>query len=144
MKSFVLIGVLTLTIAGCHREPGAASGILNVGGEAKLVSSDGSDITLETFGAPAAGKTSRRSTKTSKVERSSCPRGHRPRPGHRRGRCPSRDQGRAGAGSIYWVECSRLRPSRMSGPPAIPGRATGFTTIRMPSMMSTTALQSRG
>src|SRR4051794_30914178 len=75
MKSFVLIGVLALTIAGCRREPGSGLWNLTVGGAAQLVSPDGSDLTLETLGAPAPGKTSRRPPRTSKVEQVRLPAG---------------------------------------------------------------------
>ena len=109
MRSAVLIGFLTLVISGCHRESGSGLWHLNVGGEAKLVSSDGSDITLETFGAPAAGKTRRRSTKTSKVEEVKMPAGTTVLVLAIDGddaRVEIKDG--SNAGSIYWVECSQL------------------------------------
>ena len=109
MRSVVLIGVLALVISGCHREPGSGLWHLNVGGKAKLVSSDGSDITLETFGAPAAGKANRRSTRTSKVEEVKLPAGTTVLVLAIDGddaRVEIKDGSKAG--SIYWVECSRL------------------------------------
>ena len=112
MRSIVLIGALTLMIAGCQREPGSGLWDLRVGGDAKLVSPDGSDITLETF-APAAGKTNRRSSKTSKVEEVKLPVGTTVLVLAIDGddaRVEIKDGSRAG--SIYWVECARLEALR--------------------------------
>src|SRR5262245_29564547 len=109
MRFIILIGVLTLMIAGCRREPGSGLWDLSVGREAKLISPDGSDITLETFGAPAAGKTNRRSSKTSKVEEVKLPAGTTVLVLAIDGddaRVQIKDGSRAG--SIYWVECARL------------------------------------
>src|SRR5262245_43960376 len=109
MRSVVLIGVLTLVISGCHREPGSGLGHLSDGGEARLVPAAGSDITLETFSAPAAGKTNRRSTTTSKVEEVNLPAGTTVFVLTIDGddaRVEIKDGSRAG--SVYWVECSRL------------------------------------
>ena len=110
MRSVVLIGVLlALVISGCHREPGSGLWHLNVGGKAKLVSPDGSDITLETFGAPDAGKTVQRSTKVSKVEEVKLPAGTTVLVLAIDGD-DARVEIKEGSktGSIYWVECSRL------------------------------------
>jgi hypothetical protein len=111
MRSFVPIGVLTLMLAGCQKQPGSGLWNLKVGGEAKLVSSDGSDITLETFGAPTKGKASRRSPKTSKVEQVKLPAGTLVLV-HAIDGDDARVEIKEGssAGSIYWVECNRLEP----------------------------------
>jgi hypothetical protein len=109
MRLFVLVGALSLMIAGCQRGPGSGLWHLQVGGVAKLVSSDGSDITLETLSTPAQGKMSRRSPKTSKVEQVKLPAGTTVLVLAIDGddaRVEIKDGSRAG--SIYWVECARL------------------------------------
>jgi hypothetical protein len=109
MRLFILVGVITLIVAGCQREPGSGLWNLKVGGEAKLISSDGSDITLETLIGPAEGKTSRRSAKTSKVEEVKLPAGTTVLVLAIDGD-DARVEIKEGpkTGSIYWVECSRL------------------------------------
>jgi hypothetical protein len=110
MRSIFLVGVFLPVMAGCHREPGSGLWHLTVGGEARLVSSDGSDITLETFGTPATGKTNRRSISTRKVEEVKLPAGTTVLVLAIDGddaRVEIKDGSRAG--SVYWVECSRLQ-----------------------------------
>ena len=109
MKFLVMIGALTLMLAGCESKPGNGLWNLNVGGQAKLVSPDGSEIPLETFGSPAQGKTSRRLPKTSKVEQIKLPAGTTVLVLAIDGddaRVEIKDGPRTG--SIYWVECARL------------------------------------
>jgi hypothetical protein len=109
MRFLALIVFLTMMIPGCERQPGNGLWNLKVGGEAKLVSSDGSEITLETFGAPAQGKTSRRLPKTSKVEQIKVSAGTTVLVLAIDGddaRVEIKDGPRTG--SIYWVECARL------------------------------------
>jgi hypothetical protein len=109
MKSVVLVGVLALAISGCHQKPGSGLWHLTIGGQAKLVSSDGSDITLETLSGAAGGKTSRPSTKTAKVEEVKLPAGTTVLVLAVDGD-DARVEIKEGpkAGSVYWVECSRL------------------------------------
>ena len=109
MRLFVLVGLLTLLVAGCQREPGSGLWNLKVGGEAKLISSDGSDITLETLGATGQGTRSRRAPKTSKVEEVKLPAGTTVLILAIDGddaRVEIKDGSHAKA--IYWVECARL------------------------------------
>jgi hypothetical protein len=109
MRLFVLVGALTLLVAGCQREAGSGLWNLKVGGEAKLISSDGSDITLETRGAAGQNPTSRRSSKTSRVEEVKLPAGTTVMILAIDGddaRVEVKDGSHAKA--IYWVECARL------------------------------------
>ena len=111
MRTSVLIGVLTLMITGCGSKPGHGRWNLKVGGEARLVSTDGSEITLQTLGSSAQGKVSRRSRRTTEVKQITLPAGTTVAVLAIDG-----DDARveikegSGAGSIYWVECIRLEP----------------------------------
>jgi hypothetical protein len=110
MRFCLLLAAVSLALGGCRSEPGAGLWHLEVGGEAKLVSSDGSDITLETFAAvPAQGKTRAKAPKTGKIEQVKLPAGTSVRVLAIDGddaRVEIKDGSKAG--SIYWVECSRL------------------------------------
>ena len=109
--AFVVIAALSLMMAGCQKQRGSGLWDLKVGGEARLISPDGSDITLETFSAPAKVKTSRRSPRTSKVEQVKLPAGTVVLV-HAIDGDDARVEIKEGtsAGSIYWVECARLEP----------------------------------
>jgi hypothetical protein len=109
MRSTVLVSVLVLAISGCHQQPGSGLWHLTIGGQATLVSSDGSDITLETLSGATGGKTSRRSTKAAKVEEVKLPAGTTVLVLAVDGD-DARVEIKEGpkAGSVYWVECSRL------------------------------------
>ena len=115
MRSFVLVVVLALMIAGCQRGPGSGLnlkvGDLKVGGEAKLVSFDSSDIILDPYVAPAPGKTGRRSPRTSKVEKVKLPAGTTVLVKAIVGDDAHVEiKDGSSAGSNYWVECVRLDP----------------------------------
>jgi hypothetical protein len=109
MRLFIPVGVLALVLAGCQREPGSGLWNLKVGGEAKLVSSDGSEIVLETLSGPPVGKSSRRGAKSSKVEEIKLPAGTNVLV-HAIDGDDARVEIKEGPkkGSVYWVECSRL------------------------------------
>ena len=111
MRFLVLFGTLSLMIAGCGSKPGHGLWNLKIGGEARLVSADGSDITIETLGSPAQGKASRRSPRTSEVQKVTLPAGTTVVVLAIDGddaRVEIKEGSRAG--SIYWVECTRLEP----------------------------------
>jgi hypothetical protein len=114
--SFVLVGVLTLLVAGC--QSGAGSGHpnrkvadLKVGGDARLVSFDGADIILDPYVSTPQGKTGRRPPRTTKVAKVKLPVGTlvlvRDLVGDD-AHVEIKDG--SSAGSNYWVECIRLEP----------------------------------
>lgn len=109
MRLYVLIGVLALAISGCHQKAGSGLWHLTVGGQAKLVSSDGSDITVESLSGAAGPKANRRATKAPKVEETKLPAGTVVRVLAIDGD-DARVEIQEGpkARSVYWVECSRL------------------------------------
>jgi hypothetical protein len=109
MRFFLLLAGVSLAICGCRSEPGAGLWPLEVGGDAKLVSPDGSDITLETIAATAQVKTRAKTPKAGKIEQVKLPAGTSVRVLAIDGddaRVEIKDGSKAG--SIYWVECSRL------------------------------------
>jgi len=111
MRNLVLLGALSLMIAGCGTKTGHGLWNLKVGGEAKLVSADGSAITIETLGSSAQGKASPRSGRTSEVQKVKLPAGTTVVVLAIDGddaRVEIKEGSRAG--SIYWVECNRLEP----------------------------------
>ena len=75
MRSFVLFGALLLIAIGCGSQQGGGLWNLKVGGDAKLISADGSDITLLAFSAAGPKQAGRRQTKASKVEQAKFPAG---------------------------------------------------------------------
>jgi hypothetical protein len=96
-------------IVGCRTETGSGLWHLSAGGDAKLISSDSSDVTLERLGTPTPGKTGRRPPDASKVEQVELPAGAAVLVVAIDGdlaRVEIKDG--ASTGSIYWVECSRL------------------------------------
>ena len=109
MRLLIFVGMLTLMVAGCQREQGSGLWNLKLGGEAKLVSSDGSDVKLESLSGGAVGKSSRRSTKTAKADEVKLPAGTIVLV-HAIDGDDARVEIKEGpkAGSFYWVECSRL------------------------------------
>ena len=116
MSWFVLFGLLTLVLPGCQWDSRSAHqnlkvGDLKVGGEAKLVSSDGSDVILDSFVAPAAGKPGRRPTRAGKMEKVKLPVGTAVHVQEIIGddaHVVIKDGSRAGLNC--WVECLRLDP----------------------------------
>jgi hypothetical protein len=112
MRSYILVGAFALSIAGCQAKTGNGAWDVKLGGEAKLISADGKDITLETFDSPARAPTDRRSKPTSTAKRITLPAGTSVVVLAIDGddaRVEIRDG--SNAGSIYWVECSRLEPA---------------------------------
>jgi hypothetical protein len=109
MRSRLLVGALTLILAGCQSKTGNGAWSLKIGGEAKLVSADGSDVTLESFASPDQGKSKGRAPRESKIEQVTLPAGTTVVIHAIDGddaRVEIKDGARAG--SIYWVECARL------------------------------------
>jgi hypothetical protein len=96
-------------MVGCESKPGHGQWNLKVGGEARLVSADGSDITVETFVSASPAKSSRRSPRTNDVEKVNLAAGT-PVVVLAIDTDDARVKLKEGprAGSIYWVECSRL------------------------------------
>src|SRR4051812_27979847 len=70
MRASILL-VLALVAAGCGASRGHGSWNLRVGSEAKLVSADGSEITLETLSAGTPTGAGRRGSRTAKAVRTS-------------------------------------------------------------------------
>ena len=116
IRSIVFLAVPTLAFAGCTGEPGSGHrnvrvGDLKAGAAAKLVSSDGSDILLDSFVAPAPGKAARRRSGAGKVEKIKSPPGTTVLIREIIGddaHVVIKDG--ANAGSNCWVECIRLEP----------------------------------
>ena len=115
MGTFVLIGAITVSMAGCGGGVGAGFnpnvGVVKVGGDAKLVSFDGADLMLDPYVAPAKGKSSKRSSKPVSVEKVKLPAGTIVVVKSIVGddaRVEVKDG--ADAGSNFWIECGSLEP----------------------------------
>lgn len=108
MTRFILIGTLAIAISGCGSKPGSGLWHLKVGGEAKLISADGSEITLERFAAPA-GKPGLRAAKTTQAEEIKLPAGTVVVV-HAIDGDDARVEIKEGprAKSVFWVECAKL------------------------------------
>lgn len=112
MNRFMLVGTLSLVIAGCGSGQGSGRWNLKVGGEAKLVSADGSEISLETFSTPPQAKSARRMPRTAQAEVIKLPAGTVVVVLAIDGddaRVEIKDGPRAR--SVFWVECARLEPA---------------------------------
>jgi len=108
-RTATLFGALALGLAGCAPEAGNGLWNLSVGGEATLVSADGSDITLETLTASPSGKGSRRAGKTSKAEEIKLPAGTSVLVLAIDGDdARVQIQGGSKPGAIFWLPCSHL------------------------------------
>jgi hypothetical protein len=111
MRLIGLFGVFVLLVAGCQARTGNGAWNLKIGQDAKLVTADGSDITVETLGSPVQGKENRRSSRTIKAEQVKLPAGTTVRIHAIDGddaRVEIKDGPRAG--SFFWVDCARLEP----------------------------------
>jgi hypothetical protein len=111
MRFLVLISALILISVGCQAKTGNSVWNLKLGGEARLVSADGSDISLDGLGPPVKGKADRRSPKMRTPEQITLPAGTAVVVHAIDGddaRVEIKDGARAG--SFYWVPCSRLEP----------------------------------
>src|SRR6516162_763958 len=108
MRSLFVFAALTLILAGCQARTGNGAWSLKIGGEAKLISADGSDLTIENLAPPVAGKAKGRIARTSKVEQVTLPAGTTVVI-HAIDGDDARVQVKDGsrAGSIYWIECAR-------------------------------------
>ena len=117
MRSLALVLVLLVPAlvlgAGCGDSLGNGRWDLAVGGQARLISPDGSDVVLQTLAAPSKARTGRqvRLTLTTKVETATVPAGTAVEVLAIDGddaRIRIKDGRRVGL--TTWVECARLEP----------------------------------
>src|SRR5262249_36872642 len=114
VSALILLVPALVIDAGCGARQGHGRWDLTVGGEAKLISPDGSDIGLETLVASSTAKTGRpvRPAPTTKVETATVPAGTTVDVLAIDGddaRIRIKDGTRAGL--VTWVECVKLAPT---------------------------------
>lgn len=108
----VLILLILLSAPGCGRPPGNGLWTIKVGAEARLVSPDGSDLTVEALAPATSGKSSRRKPAEARVETVTLAAGTRVvvlAIDSDDARVQVQDGPRAG--SVYWLACARLEPA---------------------------------